>query len=102
MITEYIRYLIAPDRAEQFQDAYRKASAALDAAPECLGYELTQGIEEPQNWILRIRWTSLDDHEQGFRNGPNFPPFFAEIRPFFGDIQEMKHYAMTDVVAGQQ
>lgn len=102
MVTEYIRYVISPERAEEFHEAYRKASTALDAASECLGYELTRGVEEPANWILRIRWTSLEDHERGFRIGPHFASFLAHVRPFIGDIQEMKHYEVTDVAAGQR
>jgi quinol monooxygenase YgiN len=97
MVIEYIRYVIRAERAEEFHDAYRKASATLEASPECLGYELSQGIEEPANWILRIRWSSLEDHEKGFRNGPNFGPFLAHVGPFLGDIQEMKHYQVTDM-----
>ena len=99
MITEYVRYVISTERATEFHDAYRKASAALDASPECLGYELTRGIEEPTNWILRIRWDSLEGHEKGFRTGPNFSSFLAHVRPFLRDIQEMKHYEVTDVAA---
>ncbi len=99
MVTEYIRYVIPTERADEFHDAYRRASTALDASPECLGYELARGVEEPANWILRIRWSSLEDHEKGFRSGPNFGPFLAHVRPFLGDIQEMKHYEVTDVAA---
>ena len=29
---------------------------------------------------------------QGFRHGPHFPPFLAEVRPFIPDIAEMRHY----------
>jgi quinol monooxygenase YgiN len=100
MLIEYIRYTIAPDRADQFTEGYRSASSALDASPHCLGYELAQGVEEPENWILRIEWDSLEGHEQGFRQSPEFQPFFAAIRPFFDDIQEMKHYRATAITSG--
>lgn len=97
MIVEYIRYAISAERAEDFQAAYRSASGALDASSHCLGYELSRGVEEPTNYILRIAWDSLEGHEQGFRSSPEFRSFFADVRPFFDDIQEMKHYQATDV-----
>lgn len=98
MIVEYIRYTIPPDRAQAFGAAYRDARLALDESPHCLGYELSQGLEEPENWILRIEWDSLDGHEQGFRASPAFQRFFSAVRPFFDDIREMKHYRATNVV----
>ena len=47
--------------------------------------------------MLRIRWTSSEDHLQGFRRGPGFRQFFGAIRPYLSDIEEMRHYAATSV-----
>lgn len=99
MIIEYIRYMISADRAQSFQTAYQAASGALDASSHCLGYELAQGVEEPEHWILRIRWDSLDGHEQEFRSSPEFRSFLEAVRPFLGDIQEMKHYQATGIAS---
>jgi quinol monooxygenase YgiN len=101
MVIEYIRYTIPPQRADEFVAAYRAASSALDESGHCLGYELSRGVEEPENWILRIDWDSLDGHEQGFRSSPEFEPFFEAVRPFFNQIGEMKHYQATDVVTSR-
>ncbi|MEU6665599.1 antibiotic biosynthesis monooxygenase family protein [Streptomyces sp. NPDC046727] len=100
MIVEYIRYRIADqERRAEFEKAYVTAAKQLDRAPQCLGYELSHGLEEPERYILRIEWTSVTDHEQGFRGGPHFPSFLAAVRPYIGDIEEMKHYARTSVVS---
>jgi quinol monooxygenase YgiN len=99
MIVEYIRYTIAAADADAFVAAYEHAAGALDAAPECLSYELARGREEPEHWILRIEWTSTEAHEQGFRRGPHFAAFFAAIRPYVGAIDEMKHYERTAVAS---
>lgn len=100
MTVEYIRYRItAPERRAAFEKDYATAAEQLDLAPQCLGYELSQGVEEPERYILRIEWTSVEDHLQGFRGGPHFPPFLASIRSYIQDIEEMKHYARTPVVS---
>lgn len=99
MVVEYIRYSIAPARAADFEQAYRRAAEVLDQAAECLSYELSKGVEEPQHYILRIEWKSLEEHEQGFRNSPGFQEFFAAVRPFFNEIDEMKHYERTAVAS---
>ncbi len=98
MNVEYIRYTVADAaRGEELLNAYKRAAAQLDAAPECLSYELTVCEEDSASWILRIEWTSSADHMQGFRKGPHFPPFLAEIRGFIKEITEMRHYALTEV-----
>ncbi|MFH8369714.1 putative quinol monooxygenase [Streptomyces sp. NPDC018031] len=101
VIVEYVRYRIAEEaRRGEFERAYAVAAEQLELAPQCLGYELTHGVEEPDRYILRIEWTSVEDHEQGFRKGPQFPPFLAAVRPYVGDIEEMKHYRRTAVRSG--
>ncbi|MCC3374266.1 antibiotic biosynthesis monooxygenase [Cohnella sp. REN36] len=92
MVVEIIRYNIAPDSAEHFTQAYEEAGTYLKRSEYCLSYEVIQGIEEPNHFIVRIEWDSLEGHMQGFRAGPDFQPFFALVRPFFSSIQEMKHY----------
>lgn len=101
MTIEYIRYRIAAERAEDFETAYERASHHLAAADECGGFELTRCAEDPESYILRIHWMSTEAHLAGFRAGPHFPPFLAEIRAYLDDIQEMRHYRRTAVVGGE-
>jgi quinol monooxygenase YgiN len=97
MIVEYIRYDLVAHEPEELVTAYTAAANFLRAAPECLSFELTRCEERPKSFILRIEWQSTAAHLQGFRNGPNFPPFLAVIKPFIGEIAEMRHYAKTSV-----
>ena len=99
MVVEYIRYSIPPEQAAEFEEAYGRAAAVLDESSRCISYELAKGVEEPDHYILRIEWTSVEDHEQGFRKSPGFQQFFAAIRPFFDQIEEMKHYGRTTVAS---
>ena len=97
MIVEYVRDEIGEERGPEFEAAYAQAAAALDASPHCQGYELSRCVEAPASYVLRIQWDSLEGHMQGFRRGAEFPAFFAAIRPYVGDIAEMRHYAPTAV-----
>ena len=93
MTVEYIRYDLSQHAGEDLIRAYQQAGESLKASPECLGFELTRCEEAPSSFILRILWTSTRDHLEGFRKGPNFPAFLAAVRPFIGEIAEMRHYA---------
>lgn len=48
-------------------DAYILASKELDAASECLAYELNVCEEDATSWLLRIEWSSTEEHLEGFR-----------------------------------
>jgi quinol monooxygenase YgiN len=99
VVVEYIRYRIPPEQGEDFAAAYARAATVLDADEHCLGYEIARGVEEPESWVVRITWDSIAGHEQGFRAAPHFEDFFAAVRPFFGAIQEMKHYEVNKASA---
>ncbi|RZU77325.1 quinol monooxygenase YgiN [Micromonospora kangleipakensis] len=99
MLVEYIRYRIPPERQADFVPAYARAAKALDAAPECVGYDLSRCVDDSSSHILRIVWTSAEAHLRDFRTGPNFPAFFAEIRPYVNHIEEMRHYTPTEVTS---
>jgi quinol monooxygenase YgiN len=94
MLVEYIRYEVPPEQHERFIAAYRAAAQALEASRHCLAYEISEGVEEPNRFTVRIEWDSLEGHEKGFRGSAQFAAFFAEVKPFFGQIAEMKHYGV--------
>jgi truncated hemoglobin YjbI/quinol monooxygenase YgiN len=96
VIVEYLRYHI-PARHAEFEAAYSRAAEQLAAAPQCVDYELSRCVDDPDQYILRIAWTSASDHLEGFRGGEHFPGFFAEIKPYVGAIEEMRHYDRTAV-----
>lgn len=98
MTIEYIRYKIPDIGKQAFLDAYTAAAVELDASPYCLAYELSECEEEVGQFILRIEWTSTDEHLNGFRKSALFPSFLNKIRPFYNNIQEMRHYRQTALV----
>src|SRR5687768_13712099 len=98
MIIEYIRYKIEEVQRQAFVDAYTKAVLSLDASVYCLAYELSECEEEPGIFVLRIEWSSTDDHINGFRKSEQFASFLPHIRPYISSIQEMRHYKPSALV----
>lgn len=95
MVVEYIRYKVPPDRRDEFESAWSEAQQVLREAPQCERYEVSRGVEEPENFVVRIEWTSLEEHEHDFRGSATFGQFFEAVKPFFGQIEEMRHYQPT-------
>jgi hemoglobin len=99
VIVEYIRYTLVEHDGEEFVSSYERAADSLRAAPNALAWELARCTEDPKSFILRIEWDSAEGHMQGFRRGEHFPAFFAAIRPYVGEITEMRHYQATRVAS---
>lgn len=99
MVIEYVRYRVPAERHREFESAYAEAQAALQGSQHCLAYEVSHGIEEPDHYVVRIEWDSLKGHEEGFRQSPGFAPFFAAVKPFFEQIEEMRHYELTSITS---
>lgn len=89
---EIIRYKVPAEQHENFEKSYAKAGEHLKASPYCRGFEVIRGVEERDKYIVRIHWTSVDDHLQKFRSSEEFKSFFALVRGFYNNIEEMKHY----------
>lgn len=97
MIVEYVRYTLTAHTPEALITAYGKAGRFLTNSSACRGFELAQCTEDTNTFILRIQWTSVEDHLVGFRQNPLFPPFLAEIQTFIPEISEMRHYRSIPV-----
>jgi quinol monooxygenase YgiN len=96
---EIIRYTITADQHSSFEEAYKKAGKLLEESAFCLAYQLIHGEEEPDHYIVIIDWKSTQDHMNGFRQSPQFMPFFTLVKPFYNNIEEMKHYKPVFEVA---
>ena len=97
MIVEYIRYRIDDEpRRAALEVAYEKGGASLSASPHCLRFEVSRCEEDPAWYVVRIEWDSIEGHIQGFRRSAEFRTFYQAVAPFVGDIQEMRHYKLTN------
>jgi len=92
MVVEYLRYSIDAGRQSQFIADYNIASQSLTKSAYCENYEFCQCVEDPSQFIIRIQWTSAEDHLQRFRGSSEFREFFPVIKPYLDDIDEMRHY----------
>ena len=72
MTIEYIRYKVDAAQRAPFIEAYTKAAHQLNGSAYCKAYELTECEEEEGQFILRIEWTSTEDHLNGFRKSEGF------------------------------
>jgi uncharacterized protein YukE len=66
-------------------EQYRNAQKHLQTSQHCVSA------------CFAVQWFSVQEHLQGFCQGAGFKNFFSLVQPFISNIEEMQHYAMTEV-----
>lgn len=97
MIVECIRY--RTNTPDALIAGYKRAMAPLMRSPYSLWCDVAHCVEEPECVIVRIHWTSADDHPAKFRASEEFREFLGHIKSWIPDIEEMRHSEQVAVSA---
>lgn len=92
MILEVAVLNIRPGRAEEFESAFGKAQAIIASMPGYVGHELQRSLETPDRYILLVRWQTLEDHTQGFRQSPQYLEWKRLLHHFYAPFPTVEHY----------
>jgi len=63
------RFVVLAD-AEAFAARIRRALELLTAAPGCLGGEAGRAVDDPDRWVLTVRFTSVDAYRRALSPFP--------------------------------
>ncbi len=92
MVLELAILHIKKSQQSRFESQLKKAQAVICQSPGYLSHEFKKCIEEPNKYILLIKWTSLEAHNQGFRESDLFIEWRGLIGEFFDRTPDVQHY----------
>jgi heme-degrading monooxygenase HmoA len=72
MILEMAVLQVRPGRATEFEAAFREAEPIIAGSPGHVSHELHRCVEDPDRFLLLVRWRTLEDHTRGFRGSPGY------------------------------
>lgn len=61
---------VVPARADDFTARVRRALELLTAAPGCLGGAAGRAVDDPERWILTVRFASVDAYRRALSPFP--------------------------------
>lgn len=93
MILEAAPLHIRPGSREAFEAAFERARHLIASIPGFLGLELQRCLERENEYLLLVRWTSVQAHEQGFRGSPQYQDWKALLHHFYEPFPVVSHYA---------
>ena len=91
--------------AQRFLAAFAEAEPLIAASPGHLSHELHRCVEDPDQFLLLVRWRTLEDHTHGFRGSPQYQRWKALLHHFYDPFPTVLHYELersSDRAAGQQ
>ena len=93
MILEVAILDVKAGQSAAFETAFRSAERIIMSAKGYVSHELERGIESPDRYVLLVRWRSLEDHTEGFRNSSEYEEWKRLLHHFYDPFPVVEHFA---------
>lgn len=95
MILEVAILSIKPGMSEGFKAAFKTASTIIAVMPGFISCELQHCLEIEHQYILLVRWQTLEDHIVGFRQSPQYLEWRSLLHHFYEPFPTVEHYEIV-------
>ena len=89
---------VRPGQEAAFEAAFRQAQRIIASMPGYRSHELQRCIERPGEYLLLVRWDTLEAHEVGFRQSPQYQDWKRLLHHFYDPFPTVSHYRPVDGV----
>jgi heme-degrading monooxygenase HmoA len=83
---------IRTGQSSAFEAAFATAQTIISAMPGYISHELQRCVERPDEYVLLVRWETLEAHEIGFRKSPQYQEWKALLHHFYDPFPTVLHY----------
>jgi heme-degrading monooxygenase HmoA len=94
MILEMAVLQVKPGLADEFRRAFRTAEPIIAGSTGYVSHELHRCVEDPNQFLLLVRWQTLEDHTRGFRGSPEYQRWKALLHHFYDLFPTVLHYEL--------
>ena len=95
MVLEVAVLNVRPGMSQAFEVAFREASTIISASPGHVSHELQRCIEVEAQYILLVRWQTLEAHTQGFRGSAAYQEWRRLLHHFYDPFPTVQHYELV-------
>ena len=97
MITEHALLSVTPGREAEFERAFATARPIIAAMPGFVELDLLRGIERESTYLLLVGWESVEHHEVGFRQSPQYQEWRALLHQFYEPMPLVEHFHRVSI-----
>ncbi|MGH7899433.1 MAG: antibiotic biosynthesis monooxygenase family protein [Candidatus Binatia bacterium] len=95
MVLEMAILQVKPGMAAEFQKAFATAEPVIANAAGHISHELHRCLEDPNRFLLLVRWETLEAHTRGFRGSADYGRWKTLLHHFYDPFPEVLHYQLT-------
>jgi heme-degrading monooxygenase HmoA len=96
MITEIALLHIRENESDQFESAFGKAQTIIASMKGYVEHELLKCIEQTNKYLLIVKWQSIEDHTEGFRNSEEYKEWKKLLHHFYDPFPVVEHYKQIE------
>ena len=92
MIFEHVVLPVIPGRETQFLAAFAQAQPIISSNPGFVDLTLNRGIEHPNEFLLLVRWETVEAHTIGFRHSAGYLEWRKLLHHFYDPFPKVVHF----------
>ncbi len=92
MIIEHALLRVREGQATEFEAAIVKARPLIAASPGFQGIEVRPAIEEPNLYLLIVRWDDVASHRDGFRTSDRYQNWRDLLHHFYEPMPAIAYF----------
>jgi len=92
VILEVALLKVREGMGEEFEITFKQASPIICSMKGYLSHELHKCVEVPAQYILLVRWETIEDHTIGFRQSEKFQEWKQLLHHFYEPSPKIAHY----------
>ncbi len=94
MILEAVMLNVKTGESESFEKAFVEAKQYIENSKGYISHTLHKCVETKNRYILQIKWQTLEDHTEGFRNSVAFEKWRDLLHHFYEPRPDVEHFEL--------
>lgn len=95
MIVEHALLQVRPGQSEAFEMAMAKAKPLVAVQPGFQSIEVRPSAEDPEIYLLLIKWDRIESHRDGFRQSAEYQQWRDLLHHFYDPMPVVNYYGRS-------
>jgi heme-degrading monooxygenase HmoA len=92
VVTEIALLNIIPGKAQEFEKVFGEAQEIISSMKGYIQHELQKCMEDENQYLLLVRWETIEDHTEGFRKHERYSEWKNLLHHFYHPFPVVEHY----------
>jgi heme-degrading monooxygenase HmoA len=92
MIFEVAILNVRPGQGANFERAFSEAQGIISSVAGYISHDLQRCIEDPNKYILLVKWETMESHTIGFRQSAEYLEWKRLLHHFYDPFPTVEHF----------